>query len=166
LLEAVAWIRTEDGGLFEQWIDGFGVDYPGRMKRFEVHYQWLSLEHNLRLWMVVDLAEDEAVPSLSSLYPAALWYEREIWDMYGILFEDHPDLRRILTDYGFDGHPLRKDFPLTGFVEVAYDATQERVVYQPLTLVQEFRAFDYASPWGGTSYVLPGDEKATPKGGA
>jgi len=137
-----------------------GVDYPGRAERFEVVYHLLSPMQNLRVRVKVSTDADSLVPSVTDLFPGADWFEREAYDMYGILFSGHPDLRRILTDYGFDGHPLRKDFPLTGFVEVRYDEERKRVVYEPVRLAQEFRNFDYLSPWEGTDYVLPGDEKA------
>lgn len=137
-----------------------GVDYPGRDERFEVVYHLLSPTQNLRIRVKISTDENTLVPSVTDLFPGADWYEREAYDMYGILFSGHPDLRRLLTDYGFDGHPLRKDFPLTGFVEVRYDEERKRVVYEPVKLAQEFRNFDYLSPWEGTDYVLPGDEKA------
>ena len=146
---------------FEQLIDLCGVDYPQRAERFEVVYHLLSPRKNVRLR--VKLATDEAtpVPSVISIFPAANWYEREAYDMYGILFADHPDLRRLLTDYGFQGFPLRKDFPLSGHVEVRYDDEKKRVVYEPVKLTQEFRSFDFESPWEGVTYNIPGDEKAT-----
>ncbi len=146
--------------LFEVLIDICGVDYPERAQRFEVVYHLLSPRHNQRIRLKVATDENTAVPSAVELFPGANWYEREAYDMYGILFSGHPDLRRILTDYGFQGHPLRKDFPLTGYVEVRYDDDQKRVVYEPVKLTQEFRSFDFESPWEGTNYVLPGDEKA------
>lgn len=145
---------------FISFIDICGVDYPAREKRFDVVYHLLSPRQNLRIRVKVATAEDEPVPSAFGIYPGADWFEREAWDMYGILFTGHPDLRRILTDYGFEGHPLRKDFPTTGFVEVRYDDSAKRVVYEPVELRQEFRNFDFMSPWEGTDYVLPGDEKA------
>lgn len=138
-----------------------GADYPGRPKRFEVVYNLLSLTHNMRIRVKVHADEETMVPSIISVYSAAGWYERETWDMYGIMFSGNPDLRRILTDYGFDGHPLRKDFPLTGKVEVRYDVELQKVVYEPLKLTQAFRNFDAMSPWEGTDYILPGDEKAS-----
>jgi NADH-quinone oxidoreductase subunit C len=146
--------------LFEVLIDICGVDYPERAQRFEVVYHLLSPRHNQRIRLKVATDENTAVPSAVELFPGANWYEREAYDMYGVLFSGHPDLRRILTDYGFQGHPLRKDFPLTGYVEVRYDDDQKRVVYEPVKLTQEFRSFDFESPWEGTNYVLPGDEKA------
>nr|CAD6418443.1 NADH-quinone oxidoreductase subunit C [Rhizobium sp. Q54] len=145
---------------FINLIDICGVDWPQREKRFDVVYHMLSPRQNLRIRVTVMVAEDEPVPSACAVYPGADWFEREAWDMYGILFTGHPDLRRILTDYGFEGHPLRKDFPTTGFVEVRYDDSAKRVVYEPVELRQEFRSFDFLSPWEGTDYVLPGDEKA------
>jgi NADH-quinone oxidoreductase subunit C len=145
---------------FVNLTDISGVDWPSREKRFDVVYQLLSPRQNLRLRVKVMTGEATPVPSVTSVFPAADWYEREVYDFYGILFAGHPDLRRILTDYGFEGHPLRKDFPLTGFVEVRYDDEQKRVVYEPVRLAQQFRDFDFESPWEGTDYVLPGDEKA------
>jgi len=152
-------LRDDKDCLFEQLIDICGVDYPERARRFEVVYHLLSPRRNRRIRVKCDTDEATPVPSVVELFPAANWYEREAYDMYGILFSGHPDLRRILTDYGFQGHPLRKDFPLTGYVEVRYDDEQKRVVYEPVKLTQEFRSFDFESPWEGTDYVLPGDEK-------
>jgi len=137
-----------------------GVDYPSRAQRFDVVYHLLSPRQNLRVRVKTATDEDTPVPSATAVYKAADWYERETYDLYGILFSGHPDLRRLLTDYGFEGHPLRKDFPLTGFFEVRYDDAVKRVVYEPVELRQEFRSFDFLSPWEGTDYVLPGDEKA------
>ena len=153
---------------FKQLVDICGADYPDRDERFEVVYNLLSLKHNFRLRVKVKTDEQTPIDSVTNIYSAANWYEREIWDMYGIFFNEHPDLRRILTDYGFEGHPLRKDFPLTGFVEVRYDETQKRVVYEPVKLTQEYRNFDFTSPWEAmTTIQLPGDEKAAkPKIGA
>ena len=145
---------------FHQLIDVCGADYPKRKRRFDVVYHLLSLNHNIRLRLKVQTDEVVPVPSIRSVYPNADWYERETFDMYGVLFSGHPDLRRLLTDYGFEGHPLRKDFPMTGHVEVRYDEEQKRVVYEPVKLVQEYRKFDFLSPWEGAQYVLPGDEKA------
>lgn len=147
--------------LFQVLVDICGVDYPDRDERFEIVYNLLSLKHNVRIRVKVMTDESTPVPSVSQVYPAAGWFERECWDMYGVFFSEHPDLRRMLTDYGFDGHPLRKDFPLTGYVEVRYDDEQRRVVYEPVKLVQEFRSFDFLSPWEGMTPQLPGDEKAT-----
>ncbi|WP_394892723.1 NADH-quinone oxidoreductase subunit C [Mesorhizobium sp. AaZ16] len=141
-------------------IDICGVDYPSRPKRFDVVYHLLSPRQNQRIRIKVMADEDTLVPSVTEVFPGADWFEREAYDLYGILFSGHPDLRRILTDYGFEGHPLRKDFPLTGFVQVRYDDEVKRVVYEPVELRQEFRNFDFLSPWEGTDYVLPGDEKA------
>ncbi|HBR69712.1 MAG TPA: NADH-quinone oxidoreductase subunit C [Rhodospirillaceae bacterium] len=148
-------------------IDICGVDYPDREKRFEVVYQLLSLHQNHRVRVKVAVAEGEMVPSAVEIFSAAGWFEREVWDMYGVLFEGNPDLRRILTDYGFEGHPQRKDFPLTGYVELRYDEELKRVVYEPVKLAQDFRSFDYLSPWEGmTDMQLPGDEKGVkPKHG-
>ena len=145
---------------FVQLIDICGVDYPERAKRFDVVYHLLSMHNNSRVRVKVEAGEEDTVPSARDIYPCADWFEREAFDMYGLLFAGHTDLRRILTDYSFEGHPLRKDFPLTGHVEVRYDDQQKRVVYEPVKLVQEFRNFDYLSPWEGAQYVLPGDEKA------
>jgi NADH-quinone oxidoreductase subunit C len=153
-------LRDDQRCLFHNIIDICGVDYPSRAKRFDVVYHLLSLKQNHRIRVKVETDEATPVPSLIPVFPAAEWYERETYDLYGILFSDHPDLRRLLTDYGFDGHPLRKDFPLTGFVEVRYDDELKRVVYEPVRLTQEFRNFDFLSPWEGADYVLPGDEKA------
>jgi NADH-quinone oxidoreductase subunit C len=141
-------------------IDICGVDYPEREQRFEVVYHLLSPRENQRIRVKCETDEKTPVPSVVAVFPAANWFEREAYDMYGIMFSGHPDLRRILTDYGFQGFPLRKDFPLTGYVEVRYDDAQKRVVYEPVKLTQEFRSFDFMSPWEGTDYVLPGDEKA------
>jgi len=141
-------------------IDVTAVDWPSREKRFDVVYHLLSPKQNLRIRVKVMVDEGTSVPSIIDVFPGADWYEREVYDLYGILFTGHSDLRRILTDYGFEGHPLRKDFPLTGFVEVRWDDEQKRVVYDPVRLAQEFRNFDFLSPWEGTDYVLPGDEKA------
>ncbi len=148
---------------FVQLIDICGVDHPQRLKRFDVVYHLLSMHNNQRVRVKVEAGEEDVVPSVRDIYPCADWFEREAFDMYGLVFAGHTDLRRILTDYGFTGHPLRKDFPLTGEVEVRYDDQQKRVIYEPVKLVQEFRNFDYLSPWEGASYVLPGDEKAKGK---
>ena len=147
---------------FQQLLDVCGVDFPDREERFEVVYHLLSLTRNARVRVKVTTDEHQPVPSVVSVFPCADWFEREAFDMYGMLFSDHPDLRRLLTDYGFQGHPLRKDFPMTGYVEVRYDDEQKRVVYEPVKLTQEFRNFDFQSPWEGADYpapVLPGDEK-------
>jgi NADH-quinone oxidoreductase subunit C len=153
-------LRDDAQCLFEVLIDICGVDYPERERRFDVVYHLLSPRRNQRIRVKCETDEDAPVPSAIEVFPAANWYEREAYDMYGILFSGHPDLRRLLTDYGFQGFPLRKDFPLTGYVEVRYDDAQKRVVYEPVKLTQEFRSFDFESPWEGTDYVLPGDEKA------
>ena len=144
---------------FSSLIDICGVDYPSRERRFDVVYHMLSMAHNTRIRIKVTTDETVPVHSVTSLFPNADWYEREAFDMYGILFDEHPDLRRILTDYGFEGYPLRKDFPLSGFVEVRYDEERKAVVYEPVNLPQEYRSFDFMSPWEGAKYVLPGDEK-------
>jgi NADH-quinone oxidoreductase subunit C len=154
-------LRDDGQSLFEVLIDICGVDYPEREKRFDVVYHLLSPRKNQRIRIKCATDEDTAVPSAIGVFPAANWFEREAYDMYGILFSGHPDLRRLLTDYGFQGHPLRKDFPLTGYVEVRYDDAQKRVVYDPVKLTQEFRSFDFMSPWEGVDYVVPGDEKAS-----
>ncbi|HEX2336803.1 MAG TPA: NADH-quinone oxidoreductase subunit C [Hyphomicrobiaceae bacterium] len=155
-------LRDDPQCQFEQLIDICGVDYPEREQRFDVVYHLLSPRQNLRLRVKCAVDDATLVPSVVELFACANWYEREAYDMYGILFSGHPDLRRILTDYGFQGYPLRKDFPLTGYVEVRYDDAQKRVVYEPVRLPQEFRSFDFLSPWEGAQYMLPGDEKAKP----
>ena len=160
IVEVMRFLRDDSRCLFAVLIDITGVDYPGRGKRFDVVYHVLSPKQNQRIRVKLQTAEQGTVPSVTDIYPAANWYERETFDLYGILFSDHPDLRRILTDYGFRGHPLRKDFPLTGYVEVRYDDERKRVVYEPVKLNQEFRTFDFESPWESVEYVLPGDEKA------
>ena len=159
IVEVLRALRDNTSLQFEQLVDLCGVDYPERAERFDVVYHLLSYRQNVRLRVKVHADEESPVPSVIDVYPAANWFEREAYDMYGILFSGHPDLRRILTDYGFEGHPLRKDFPLTGYVEVRYDAEAKRVVYEPVKLAQEFRDFDFLSPWEGTDYELPGDEK-------
>jgi len=160
IVKVMTMLRDDPAFGFEVLIDICGVDYPARDERFDVVYHLLSLRKNQRIRVKVTTDEDHPVPSIVGVHPAANWFEREAYDMYGILFSGHPDLRRLLTDYGFEGHPLRKDFPLTGYVEVRYDDAQKRVVYEPVRLNQEFRRFDFESPWEGTDYVLPGDEKA------
>lgn len=167
IVEALAKLRDDPALQFEVLIDICGVDYPGRAKRFDVVYHLLSPRKNLRIRLKAETDEVTPVPSAIPVFPAANWYEREAYDMYGILFSDHPDLRRLLTDYGFEGYPLRKDFPLTGYKEVRYDDEAKRVVYEPVKLTQDFRSFDFESPWEGVQYVLPGDEKAKepPKAG-
>ncbi len=161
LVETVTHLRDEPNLLFVSFIDLTAADYPARKKRFDVVIHLLSPKHNRRIRVKVATDEDTPVPSLSGLYPAANWFEREAYDLFGIYFSGHPDLRRLLTDYGFEGHPLRKDFPMTGYVEVRYDDEQKRVLYEKVELTQEFRSFDFLSPWEGSiDYVLPGDEKA------
>ena len=148
---------------YQQLMEIAGVDYPARPERFDVCYHLLSVTRNHRLRIRVTTDEDKAVPTVTGVYPVAGWLEREIFDLYGVLFEGNPDLRRILTDYGFRGFPFRKDFPLTGYVEMRYSEEQKRVVYEPVTLAQDFRNFDFMSPWEGAEYILPGDEKAQPE---
>lgn len=160
VLKVLTFLRDDSQCLFKGLMDICGVDYPQREERFEVVYNLLSIRQNLRIRLKVPTDENTPVPSAIGLFSSAGWLERETWDMYGIYFSDHPDLRRLLTDYGFEGHPMRKDFPLTGYVEVRYDDAQKRVVYEPVKLAQEFRNFDFLSPWEGTQAVLPGDEKA------
>lgn len=162
VVQALTLMRDKFG--FAQLIDLCGVDYPERPQRFDVVYHLLSLTKNQRLRLKVQTDEDTAVPTATGVYPCADWYEREAFDMYGIFFEGHPDLRRILTDYGFHGHPLRKDFPMTGYVELRYDDELKRVVYEPVKSV-EFRNWDFLSPWEGADYILPGDEKSPGTGG-
>jgi NADH-quinone oxidoreductase subunit C len=149
-----------DDFAFRTLIDICGADWPAREKRFDVVYHLLSLTKNARVRVKIEIGEGSAVPSTTAVFAGAGWFEREAWDMYGITFEGHPDMRRLLTDYGFEGHPLRKDFPVTGFKELRYDDDTKRVVYQPVQLVQEFREFDFMSPWEGAPHILPGDEKA------
>jgi len=165
LPKVLKWLRDDPNTLFKELMDVCGVDYPDRDQRFDVVYHLLSLHHNMRLRVRVLTDEATPVPSVVPLYRTAGWFEREAWDMYGIMFADHPDLRRLLTDYGFEGHPLRKDFPLTGYVEMRYDEEQQRVVYEPVKLRQDFRNFDFLSPWEGASEILPGDEKAEQQAG-
>ena len=160
VVRVLKFLKDDPRCRFEQLTDLCGVDYPERDPRFDVVYHLLSLSHNCRLRLKVGVNEDQPVPSATEIYPSAGWWERETWDLYGIYFAGNPDLRRLLTDYGFDGHPLRKDFPLTGYVELRYDSEQKRVVYEPVKLTQEFRRFDFLSPWEGATYPLPGDEKA------
>ncbi len=161
ITDVLLFLRNDSNCLFKVLVDICGADYPQREPRFEVVYNLLSLTQNQRIRVKVIVDEDTPVPTATTVYSAAGWFERETWDLYGIMFSDHPDLRRILTDYGFEGHPLRKDFPLTGRVEVRYDESQKRVVYDPVQLTQDFRTFDFLSPWEGMTKVLPGDEKAT-----
>ncbi|RJL14491.1 NADH-quinone oxidoreductase subunit C [Paracoccus siganidrum] len=155
----IEFLRSDSGCRFSTLVDITAVDHPERPQRFDVVYHLLSMYQNQRIRVKVAVREDESVPSLTGIFPNANWYEREVFDMFGILFSEHPDLRRILTDYGFHGFPLRKDFPTTGYVEVRYDESEKRVVYEPVNLVQEYRQFDFLSPWEGAKYVLPGDEK-------
>jgi NADH-quinone oxidoreductase subunit C len=160
IVRVLTFLRDDTNCQFKMLMDLCGADYPEREQRFEVVYNLLSLKHNQRVRVKVSTDEATPVPSVTSVFSSAGWYERETWDLYGVFFSDHPDLRRILTDYGFEGHPLRKDFPLTGYVEVRYDEEQKRVVYEPVKLTQDFRTFDFLSPWEGMTPVLPGDEKA------
>ena len=161
IVKVVTFLRDDPMCLFKVLVDICGTDYPERPKRFDVVYNLLSLVHNQRIRIKVEADDETPVPSITGVHNSANWFEREIWDMYGVMFSDHPDLRRLLTDYGFEGHPLRKDFPLTGFVETRYDNERKRVVYDPVKLSQEFRKFDFLSPWEGASNTpLPGDEKA------
>ena len=166
IVQVLQFLRDDPLCKFSVLIDLCGVDYPSRAKRFDVVYHLLSMHNNMRVRVKAAIAEENTIPTVTSVYPAADWFEREAFDMYGIVFSGHPDLRRILTDYNFEGYPLRKDFPLTGHVEVRYDDEQKRVVYEPVKLVQEFRNFDYLSPWEGAQYALPGDEKAEKEKGA
>jgi NADH-quinone oxidoreductase subunit C len=158
--EFADFLRTDPACRFSTLVDITAVDHPEREKRFDLVWHFLSMYQNHRIRVKAQVAEDEMVPSITPVHPSANWFEREVFDMFGILFSGHPDLRRILTDYGFRGHPLRKDFPTTGYTEVRYDEAQKRVVYEPVRLVQEYRQFDFMSPWEGAQYVLPGDAKA------
>ena len=164
LLSLVEFLRDDSNAKFSTLIDITAVDRPEREARFDVVYHLLSMYRNHRIRLKVAVREDEMVPSIIPVHPSANWFEREVFDMFGILFSGHPDLRRILTDYGFRGSPLRKDFPTTGSTEVRYDEAQKRVVYEPVKLVQEYRQFDFMSPWEGADYILPGDEKREAKG--
>jgi len=159
----IEFLRDDASCRFSSLVDITAVDHPERVARFDVVYHFLSMYRNQRIRVKVAVREDEMVPSIHLLHPSANWFERETFDMFGILFSGHPDLRRLLTDYGFRGHPLRKDFPTTGYVEVRYDEAQKRVVYEPVKLVQEYRQFDFMSPWEGAEYILPGDQKAGAK---
>ncbi len=152
-------LRVDPNCLFSMMIDITGVDYPSREKRFDLVYHFLSMRHNLRIRVKAALKDGEIAPSITAIHPSANWFEREVFDMYGIRFSGHPDLRRLLTDYGFSGHPLRKDFPTSGYVEMVYDDAEKRCVYRPVSLTQEYRQFDFLSPWEGADYTLPGDEK-------
>ena len=160
LITTLELLRDDPNCRFGCLIDICGVDYPDREQRFDVVFHLLSPWHNRRLRVRVKTDEETPVPSAVGVFPAANWFEREAYDLYGILFSGHPDLRRLLTDYGFEGHPLRKDFPLTGFVELRYDDELKRVVYEPVKLMQEYRSFDFLSPWEGMDTAIPGDEKA------
>ena len=161
--EFVEFLRGDESCRFSTLVDITAVDHPERAQRFDVVWHFLSMYRNHRIRVKAAVREDELVPSITAVHPSANWFEREVFDMFGILFSGHPDLRRILTDYGFRGHPLRKDFPTTGYVEVRYDEAQKRVVYEPVRLVQDYRQFDFLSPWEGAKYILPGDDKAAPK---
>ncbi|PCJ36035.1 MAG: NADH-quinone oxidoreductase subunit C [Alphaproteobacteria bacterium] len=163
IVTILTYLRDEANYKFVQLSDICGVDYPERNRRFDVVYHLLSLKHNIRIRIKVQADDEVPVPSVVQVYPVANWYEREVWDMYGVMFDGHPDLRRLLTDYGFQGHPQRKDFPLTGYVELRYSEEERRVVYEPVKLQQEFRDFDFMSPWEGAKYILPQDEKADEK---
>jgi NADH-quinone oxidoreductase subunit C len=168
IVRVLTMLRDDPNCMFQQLVDVCGVDWPEQDERFEVVYNLLSLKHNQRVRVRLTASEDQPVPSVVDVYRTANWFEREVWDMYGVVFSNHPDLRRLLTDYGFEGHPLRKDFPLTGTVELRYDDEQARVVYEPVRLTQDFRNFDFLSPWEGAldpgvdaaARALPGDEKA------
>nr|WP_090739652.1 NADH-quinone oxidoreductase subunit C [Paracoccus tibetensis] len=160
IIDLIEFLRSDGSCRFSTLVDITAVDYPARAQRFDVVYHLLSMYQNQRIRVKVAIREDEMMPSLTGIFPSANWFEREVFDMFGILFTGHPDMRRILTDYGFTGHPLRKDFPTTGYVEVRYDEAEKRVIYEPVKLVQEYRQFDFLSPWEGAKYVLPGDEKS------
>ena len=157
--QLVEFLRSDSACRFSSLVDITAIDHPERAQRFDVVYHFLSMYQNHRIRLKAAVDEDEMVPSIHAIHPSANWFEREVFDMFGILFSGHPDLRRILTDYGFRGFPLRKDFPTTGYTEVRYDEAQKRVVYEPVKLVQEYRQFDFMSPWEGAEYILPGDEK-------
>ncbi len=159
LKDVITFLKNDSMCKFEGLIDLCGADYPARERRFDVVYHMLSMAHNHRIRVKITTDETEPVRSIAEIFPNADWYEREAFDMYGIIFDQHPDLRRLLTDYGFEGYPLRKDFPLSGYVEVRYDEERKAVVYEPVNLPQEYRSFDFMSPWEGAKYVLPGDEK-------
>jgi len=162
--KVLTFLRDDSNCTYSQLIDITAVDYPEREERFEVVYNLLSMKRNDRIRVKVTTDEDSPVPSVAELFPCATWFEREVWDMFGVFFENCPDLRRILTDYGFEGHPLRKEFPMTGYVEVRYDEELKRVVYEPVKLTQDYRTFDFLSPWEGMTPKLPGDEKADTAG--
>ena len=160
VVEFIEWLKSDASCKFSTLIDITAVDWPSRERRFDVVWHFLSMYQNHRIRVKCALREDEMLPSITGVHPSAGWYEREVYDMFGIMFTSHADLRRILTDYGFRGHPLRKDFPTSGYTEVRYDEAAKRVVYEPVKLVQEYRQFDFMSPWEGADYILPGDEKA------
>ncbi len=160
LPELVEFLKSDPSCKFSTLVDITAVDFPTAAKRFEVVYHFLSMYVNHRIRLKAQVADGEMLPSITEVHPSANWFEREVFDMYGILFSDHPDMRRILTDYGFRGHPLRKDFPTTGYTECRYDEVEKRVIYEPVSLVQEYRQFDFMSPWEGAEYILPGDDKA------
>jgi NADH-quinone oxidoreductase subunit C len=164
IVAAVKMLRDDERCRYFSIIDITAIDWPGRERRFDVVYHFLSPSHNRRIRVKIEVGEAKPVPSIIGVFPGADWFEREVYDLYGVPFTGHPDMRRLLTDYGFEGHPLRKDFPLTGFVEVRWDEEQKRVVYEPVRLAQEFRNFDFLSPWEGPDYLLPGDEKAGKSG--
>ena len=159
VVSLVEFLKADRNCQFSTLVDITAVDYPTRDKRFDVVYHFLSMYRNQRIRLKISLRAQDLVPSLTGVHPSANWFEREVFDMYGLMFSGHPDLRRILTDYGLRGHPLRKDFPTTGYTEVRYDEKEKRVVYEPVSLVQEYRQFDFMSPWEGAEYILPGDEK-------
>ncbi len=161
IVKVLTFLRDEPDCRFRTLVDLCGVDWPEREMRFDVVYHLLSMELNQRIRVKIQTDEHTPIPSVTDVFPCANWFERELWDMYGVKISGHPDLRRILTDYGFEGYPLRKDFPLTGYVELRYDEELKRVVYEPVKLTQEFRYFDFLSPWEGARYILPGDEKAS-----
>lgn len=163
IVDFVDFLRRDQQCRFTTLVDITAVDHPEREKRFEVVYHFLSMWRNLRIRVRTSLREGEMIDTITAVHPSAGWFEREVYDMFGIFFAGHPDLRRILTDYGFHGHPLRKDFPTTGFVEVRYDEERKRVIYEPVSLAQEYRSFDFMSPWEGAKYILPGDEKGEEK---
>ena len=156
----IEFLKADRACMFSTLVDITAVDYPSREQRFDLVYHFLSMYTNQRIRVKVAVREDDMVPSITDVHPSAGWFEREVFDMFGILFSGHPDLRRILTEYGFKGHPLRKDFPTTGYTEVRYDEVEKRVVYEPVSLTQEYRQFDFMSPWEGANYILPGDEKS------
>ena len=160
----IEFLKTDRNCRFSTLVDITAVDYPDRDPRFDVVYHFLSMYQNQRIRVKVGVREEDILPSITEVHPSANWFEREVFDMFGLLFSGHPDLRRLLTDYGFRGYPLRKDFPTTGYTEVRYDEEQKRVVYEPVKLVQEYRQFDFMSPWEGAEYILPGDDKAEAKG--